>query len=75
MWLGDPNISSTWELASNLPSALVEDYERGIHYDISHESYSSGGETFHTIAAKSVQSEDERPSKRTKVDIDTSSSG
>ena len=69
MWLGDPNISSTWELASNLPSALVEDFEQGIQYDISRDSYSSAGETFHTITAKSVQSADERPSKRTRLDM------
>lgn len=76
MWFGDENASSTWEVASNLPFALVKDFEKGIHYNICHESFSSGGETYHTVSAKSVETEDESSSrKRRKVEIHTSSSG
>ena len=75
VWLGDPKTPSAWEPASNLPSVLVEDFERGINYDLSHNSFSSAGETFHTITAKAVDSAVQTPSKRSKVEIDTSSSG
>ena len=73
MWLGRPDTTSTWEKSSSLPSKLVEDYERGVQYSIETYSFTSGGETFHTLATKPG---DTLPSpKRTKVDITTSTMG
>ena len=73
MWLGKPDTTSTWEKASSLPPKLVEDYERGVQYSVETHSFTSGGETFHTLATKP---DDTLPSpKRMKVDMNTSSMG
>ena len=52
---------------------LVEDYERGVQYSVETHSFTSGGETFHTLA---TMPDDTLPSrKRTKVDLNTSTTG
>lgn len=76
VWLGKPEAECTWERDSNLPAALVKDYENGVAYDVEVESFTSGGETFQTLFSKPGSSELTTPSsKRAKVNTSTSTSG
>lgn len=50
IWLGRPLTESSWELASSLFNVLIQDYEHGIQHDLHQKSYTSGGQTIHTLS-------------------------
>jgi len=62
---------SSWERASSLPTALVKDYEDGIQRELYKESFTSGGETIHTLSATQKDTRDSSPKpKQPRVDFD-----
>lgn len=66
VWLGKPVAESTWEPQDNLPDSLVTEYEAGIFREIQRETFTSGGQTVHTLSANSV----EPCAKRRRTDTD-----
>ena len=77
IWLGRSVTESSWEVASSLPDVLIEDYERGIQHDLHQQSYTSGGQTVHTLSTVRKVDETSPPeAKRRVVDtVQSSSSG
>ena len=76
VWLGKPDTDSTWENASDLPSILISDYERGVKRDIGDNSFSSGGETFHTLSSCRVEDTmTPPPSKTRRITVESTSGG
>ena len=61
VWLGRPIADSTWEPESTLPSSLVRDYEAGILREIHAETFTTGGETVHTLSASVREPNAKRP--------------
>ena len=78
VWLGKPVTDSTWETAESLPTTLVQEYESGIVRDIQKESFTTGGQTVHTLSTVPVTRGEESTTKRLKIDLaehDSLSSG
>ena len=71
VWLGRPITDSTWEPESTLPPSLVADYEAGIVREIQKESFTTGGQTVHTLSASAT----EPNVKRLRTEYTTSLSG
>ena len=52
LWLGKEKCAVTWELAANVPRAIVEEFEKGILITVSDDVMSTGiGQETHTLAA------------------------
>ena len=65
MTIGATTSNSTWEICTSLPKQLIEEFESGVHRDVVDLSFTSGGETLHTLSSKPVS----HPSiKRVKLD-------
>lgn len=61
--------------AHSIPAAMVEEFEKGVQYDILHSSFTSGGATFHTVS-KTVRSDlSGSEPKCSRTELDTTSSG
>ena len=78
IWLGRSVTESSWEVASSLPDVLIEDYERGIQHDLRQQSYTSGGQTVHTLSTVRKEDETLLPEAKRPCVVDTvqsSSSG
>ena len=77
IWLGRSVTESSWEVASSLPDVLIEDYERGIQHDLHQQSYTSGGQTVHTLSTVRKVDETSLEAKRPCVvdTVQSSSSG
>ena len=78
IWLGRSVTESSWEVASSLPDVLIEDYERGIQHDLHQQSYTSGGQTVHTLSTVPKVDETSPPEAKRPCVVDTvqsSSSG
>ena len=61
VWLGRPITDSTWEPESNLPSTLVAEYEAGIVREVQKQTFTTGGQTVHTLSASATQPSVKRP--------------
>ena len=77
--MGRPMTCCSWNHASTLPTALVKEYENGIQRKLHKESFTSGGETIHTILTTRKDDQDTPPQlKKPHVSYeyhDTSNSG
>lgn len=52
LWLGKEQCAVTWEPAANVPSAVVDEFEKGILITVSDDVSSTGiGQETHTLAA------------------------
>ena len=61
VWLGRPIADSTWEPESSLPPSLVSEYEAGILREIQKETFTTGGQTVHTLSTSTTESNVKRP--------------
>ena len=78
IWLGRSVTETSWEVASSLPDVLIEDYERGIQHDLQQQSYTSGGQTIHTLSTVRKVDETSPPEAKRHCVVDkvqSSSSG
>lgn len=79
VWLGRPVACSTWEQATSLPPSLVDDYEQGVQRELKKESFTSGGETIHTLSVTRNDMNDTPPPQKLPRldpdDHDTANSG
>ena len=50
MWLGKPQTNSSWLPETSLPINIVQEYERGVHQEISVDLFASGGQTISTLS-------------------------
>lgn len=66
MRIGEASSDSTWEVSSSLPKQLVDEFENGVHRDLIDETFTSGGETVHTLSSTPVS---RQSVKRLKLDI------
>ena len=70
---------STWKSVSSLPQSLIEDYEAGVKSDIQQYSFSSGGQTIHTLLTVQKDNQHDIPpdSKRPRLcnSIESSNTG
>ena len=71
VWLGRPIGDCTWEPESNLPQSLVAEYEAGILREIQKDTFTTGGQTVHTLSASATEQNVKRP--RTNLSEYTSS--
>ena len=46
---------STWEPETSLPQDLVADYEAGLFQEVQRESFTTGGQTIHTLSTAPVK--------------------
>ena len=74
VWFSTDTTRSSWQMASKLPSSLIEEYENSIRGEIG-EMLTSGGQTVHTVLTApnsrktlSQLSEIALPLKKAKVD-------
>ena len=54
-WLGKPIAESTWEPESNLPPSLVAEFEAGILREVQKVTFSTGGQSVHTLSTGATQ--------------------
>lgn len=54
-WLARPITDSRREPESTLPPSSVADYEAGIVREIQKESFTTGGQTVHTLSASATE--------------------
>ena len=66
MRIGATSSDTTWEICTSLPKQLVKEFENGVHRSVVDESFSSGGETLHTLSSKPAS---HHSIKRPKLDI------
>lgn len=71
MWLGRSSTESTWEPVSSLPPQLVANYEAGILYEVQRESFTTGGQTVHTLTTTPTKELDvlEPVTKHARIDL------
>ena len=50
VWLGKPETQSSWQPESSLPANIVEEYEKGVHQEISVKSFVSGGQSISMLS-------------------------
>jgi len=55
IWLNTVATKASWEMASKLPSSIIEEYENGVRGEIV-ETLTSGGQTVHTVLPNSNKS-------------------
>ena len=61
VWLGRPIADSTWEPESTIPPSLVREYEAGILREIHKQTFTTGGQTVHTLSASAREPNVKRP--------------
>ena len=71
MRIGEATASATWEPASTLPAELVSEFESGMHRELVDNTYSSGGETVHTLVSRPVVPSVKRPRMDASVVMNT----
>ena len=54
VWIGGTSCDSTWEMCSSLPKQLVDEFEDGVRRELIDSTFSSGGETVHTLSSVPV---------------------
>ena len=64
--------ASTWEPVSSLPSELIAEYEDGVVRELVDDTFSSGGETLHSLS--SIQSSRSRTPSAKRPRLDDQSS-
>lgn len=57
LWLGREQCSMTWEPASNVPTEIIREYEKGMISKVTDTVSSTGiGQTVHTLSVTASQS-------------------
>ena len=67
LWLGKPDLQVTWEPASSLPVAVIEEFEKGLIPQAVQSSSNSYGHGTTTIVVEENTSEPQ-PSKKARTD-------
>lgn len=70
-WLGKPVVDTTWESSSSLPDALIQEFETSQNSAVL-ESFSSGGQTVHTLSLQKRGDSCEPAAKRPRQDDSSS---
>ena len=61
MRIGEATANSTWEPVSSLPSVLVAEFEKGVQRQLVDHTFSSGGETVHTLSSRPITQSVKKP--------------
>ena len=49
-WLGESLSRCTWQQASSLPAALIDDFEKGAELDVVDSTLKTSGQALHTLS-------------------------
>ena len=65
--IGQMSAESGWESAASLPKDLIQEYEDGLQREVVEATFSSGGETVHSLYSACTGTSGELLSKRPKL--------